>query len=75
MINVKASGLKCKASGKTELQYWQSLSGLTKGSMSDHMNKYLGSLGHTGTLKDRIIKWAGGLGSGYWKDNLRAFFK
>lgn len=37
-----------------ELDFWSSLSGLSSGSLVDHMTTYLASLGYTGTPNDQF---------------------
>jgi len=38
----------------TEHYFWQSLSGLSSGTIVDHMNAYLTSLGYVGTPNDKF---------------------
>lgn len=58
-----------KRSGFTdEFDFWSSLSGLSSGSMIDHMVSYLTSLGYSGTPGDqfrRFLKDQVGLVSGF----------
>lgn len=37
-----------------EYEFWQSLSGLSRGTVVDHMNEYLTSLGYTGHPDDKF---------------------
>lgn len=45
---VKRSGFR------NELDFWSGLSGLNKGTLTDHMVKYLSSLGYRGTPDDML---------------------
>ncbi len=40
-----------------EFNFWSSLSGQSTGTMVDHMDSYLGSLGYTGTVHDKFISF------------------
>ena len=39
---------------RNELEFWQSLSGLSRGTIFDHMDSYLTSLGYTGHPDDKV---------------------
>jgi len=39
---------------ESEMDFWASLSGLSDGSLADHMEAYLTSLGYTGTIYDKF---------------------
>lgn len=56
-----------------EFTFWSSLSGLDQSTMHDHCNTYLSSLGHTGTLRDKLRQWGQTLtdGSGTIPDLLQ----
>lgn len=40
-----------------EYHFWSSLSGLSSGTITDHMESYLGSLSYTGTPQDKLRKF------------------
>lgn len=47
-----------KRSGFTdEMNFWSSLSGLSRGTVVDHMTTYLSSLGYSGTPSDQFRKF------------------
>lgn len=75
---VKRSGFK------DEMDFWSSLSGMSRGTVVDHMVRYLSSLGYGGTpndqfrrfLKDQVglIGTSGQLGEGSTFDMANEFF-
>jgi hypothetical protein len=59
-----------------ELDFWSSLSGLSSGTVYDHMDEYLGYLGYTGDTGDKlrtfIIDQVGNIGTTF--DNANEMF-
>lgn len=46
-----------RAGYKTELEFWSSLSGISKGTVVDHMVSYLTSQGYRGTPDDQFASF------------------
>lgn len=58
--------------------WWSNISGITSGTINDIIYTYLGILGYTGTLNDRLFNWLvveTGLPSTYYLNDLEyAYF-